>query len=96
MRQGPHQVAQKSTSTTLPACALSGAGSPPTQVSLAMSGAGKFPGGGPMKKHGPTMAQQIAQAIRIFQEQQTGHPPKTIGVDLSDKNLLIVTLDSNG
>ena len=49
-----------------------------------------------MKKHGLAMPQQIAQAIRIFQEQQTGHPPKTIDVDLSDKNLLIVTLDGNG
>ena len=45
-----------------------------------------------MKTHGLTMPQQIAQAIRVFQEQQTGHPPKTVNVALSDDNILIVTL----
>jgi len=44
-----------------------------------------------MKKLDPTMAQQIADAISVFQEQQTGHPPKTVSVVLGG-NMLVVTL----
>jgi uncharacterized protein YbcI len=45
-----------------------------------------------MKEHGLTMPQRIAQAVRVFQEQQTGHAPKTVNVALSDNNMLIITL----
>ena len=44
-----------------------------------------------MKKLEPIMAQQVAQAISDFQEQRTGHPPKTVTVVLSD-DTLVVTL----
>ena len=44
-----------------------------------------------MKKLDPTMAQQVAQAIRVFQEQRTGYPPKAVTVVLSD-DTLVVTL----
>jgi uncharacterized protein YbcI len=44
-----------------------------------------------MKKLDPTMAQQVAQAISVFQEQRTGHPPKAVTVVLSD-DTLVVTL----
>ena len=35
-----------------------------------------------MKKLDPTMAQQVAQAISVFQEQRTGHPPKAVTVTI--------------
>jgi len=44
-----------------------------------------------MKKLDPSMAQQVAQAISVFQEQRTGHPPKAVTVVLSD-DTLVVTL----
>ena len=44
-----------------------------------------------MNKVDPTMAQQVAQAIRVFQERRTGHPPKAVTVVLSD-DTLVVTL----
>ena len=43
------------------------------------------------KKLDPTMAQRVAQAISVFQEQRTGYPPKAVTVVLSD-NTLVVTL----
>jgi uncharacterized protein YbcI len=44
-----------------------------------------------MKQLDPTMAQQVARAISLFQEQRTGHPPKAVTVVLSD-DTLVVTL----
>ena len=44
-----------------------------------------------MKKLDPTMAQQVAQAISVYQEQRTGYPPKAVTVVLSD-DTLVVTL----
>ncbi len=44
-----------------------------------------------MKKIDPTMAQEVAQAISVFQERRTGHPPKAVTVVLSD-DTLVVTL----
>ena len=44
-----------------------------------------------MKKLDPTMAQQVAEAISVFQEQRTGYPPKAVTVVLSD-DTLVVTL----
>ena len=38
-----------------------------------------------------TMAQQVARAIGVFQEQRTGYPPKAVTVVLSD-DTLVVTL----
>jgi uncharacterized protein YbcI len=44
-----------------------------------------------MKKLDPTMAQQVAEAISVFQERRTGHLPKAVTVVLSD-DTLVVTL----
>ena len=44
-----------------------------------------------MKKFEPTMAQQVAHAISVFQEQRTGYPAKAVTVVLSD-DTLVVTL----
>ena len=44
-----------------------------------------------MKKFEPTMAQQVAHAISVFQERRTGYPPKAVTVVLSD-DTLVVTL----
>jgi uncharacterized protein YbcI len=44
-----------------------------------------------MNKLHPTMAQQVARAISVFQEQGTGFPPKTVTAILSD-DTLVVTL----
>ena len=44
-----------------------------------------------MTKLDPTMAQQVARAISVFQEQRTGYPPKAVTVVLSD-DTLVVTL----
>jgi uncharacterized protein YbcI len=44
-----------------------------------------------MKKLDSTMAQQVAQAISVFQEQRTGYPPKAVTVVLSE-DTLVVTL----
>ena len=42
-----------------------------------------------MNKLDPTMAEQVAQAIRAFQEQRTGYPPKAVTVVLSDETLVV-------
>jgi len=44
-----------------------------------------------MKKLDPTMAQQVAQAVSVFQQRRTGYPPKAVTVVLSD-DTLVVTL----
>jgi len=44
-----------------------------------------------MKKPDPTMAQQVAQAVSVFQQQRTGYPPKAVTVVLSE-DTLVVTL----
>lgn len=44
-----------------------------------------------MKKLDPTMAEQVAHAISVFQEERTGYPPKAVTVVLSD-DTLVVTL----
>ncbi len=44
-----------------------------------------------MKKLDPTMAQQVAQAISVYQEQRTGYRPKAVTLVLSD-DTLVVTL----
>lgn len=44
-----------------------------------------------MKKLDPTMAQQVAHAISVFQAERTGYPPKAVTVVLSD-DTLVVTL----
>ena len=44
-----------------------------------------------MKKLDPTMAEQVAQAISVFQERRTGYPAKAVTVVLSD-DTLVVTL----
>jgi uncharacterized protein YbcI len=42
-----------------------------------------------MEKLDPSVAQQIAQAAIAFQEQRTGHEPKSVAVVLSGDTLLI-------
>ena len=37
----------------------------------------------------PTMAQQLGQAASDFEQQRTGHAPKSVGVILSDHTLVI-------
>ena len=44
-----------------------------------------------MKKLDPTMAQQVAEAISVFQERRNGDPPKAVTVVLGD-DTLVVTL----
>jgi uncharacterized protein YbcI len=44
-----------------------------------------------MKKLDPTMAEQVAHAVSLFQEQRTGYPPKAVTIVLSD-DTLVVTL----
>jgi uncharacterized protein YbcI len=44
-----------------------------------------------MEKLDPTMAQEIAQAISVYQEQRTGHLPNAVTLVLSD-DTLVVTL----
>ena len=44
-----------------------------------------------MMKLDPTMAEQVAQAISVYQEQRTGYPPKAVTLVLSD-DTLVVTL----
>ncbi len=44
-----------------------------------------------MKEPSPTMAQQVAQAVRAFQQRRTGYAPKAVTVVLSD-DTLVVTL----
>ena len=47
-----------------------------------------------MKELDPTMAQQVAQAISVFQEQRTGYPPKAVTVVLSDYTLVVTLHDA--
>ena len=42
-----------------------------------------------MKKSNPTMAQQIAQAASVFEQQKTGRVPKSVTVVLSEDTLVI-------
>ncbi len=44
-----------------------------------------------MKKLNPSMAQQVARAVSVFQQRSTGHSPKAVTVVLSD-DTLVVTL----
>ncbi len=41
-----------------------------------------------MNKLDPTMAQQVAEAISVFQERRTGYPPKAVTVVLSEDTLV--------
>ena len=63
----------------------------PEETELKMCDVRKYPGSSPMKKLDPTMAQQVAQAISVFQEQRTGYPPKAVTTVLSE-DTLVVTL----
>ena len=42
-----------------------------------------------MKKLDPTMAQQVAEAISVFQERRTGFAPKAVTVVLSEETLVV-------
>jgi uncharacterized protein YbcI len=44
-----------------------------------------------MEKSNSTVAQQLAQAARAFQQQRTGHVPKSVAVVLSN-DMLVITL----
>jgi uncharacterized protein YbcI len=44
-----------------------------------------------MKKLDPTMAEQVAQAVGVFQQRQTGYAPKAVTVVLSE-DTVVVTL----
>jgi uncharacterized protein YbcI len=58
---------------------------------FAFGGAGRpqLPGMNPMDKPNSTMAQQIAQAASAFEQQRTGHVPKSVTVVLSGETLVI-------
>jgi uncharacterized protein YbcI len=47
-----------------------------------------------MNKSNSTMAQQVAQAARDFQQQRTGHAPKAISVVLNGETLVITLHDA--
>ena len=47
-----------------------------------------------MKKLDPTMAERVAQAVSVFQEQRTGYSPKAVTVVLSDDTLVVTLHDS--
>jgi uncharacterized protein YbcI len=47
-----------------------------------------------MDKSHPTMAQQIAQAASDFQQQRTGHVPKSVSVVLSEDTLVVTLLEA--
>jgi uncharacterized protein YbcI len=42
-----------------------------------------------MKKLDPTMAQQVAEAVGVFQQRRTGHAPKAVTVVLSEDKLVV-------
>ena len=42
-----------------------------------------------MKQLNPNVAQEVAQAISVFQEQRTGYPPKAVTAVLSDETLVV-------
>ena len=48
----------------------------------------------PMKKLDPTVAQQIAQAVSVFQQRRTGYPPKAVTVVLSEDTLVVTLHDA--
>jgi uncharacterized protein YbcI len=45
--------------------------------------------GNPMESLDPSAAQQIAEAAIVFQQQRTGHEPKSVAVVLSGDTLLV-------
>ena len=47
-----------------------------------------------MKKLDPTMAQQVAQAVSVFQERRTGYSPKAVTVVLSEDTLVVTLHDA--
>jgi uncharacterized protein YbcI len=47
-----------------------------------------------MKKLDPTMAQQVAQAVSVFQQRRTGYPPKAVAVVLSEDTLVVALHDA--
>lgn len=47
-----------------------------------------------MKKLDPTMAQQVAQAVSVFQQRRTGYPPKAVTVVLSEDTLVVTLHDA--
>lgn len=47
-----------------------------------------------MKKLDPTMAQQVAEAVSVFQQRRTGHPPKAVTVVLSEDTLVVTLHDA--
>jgi hypothetical protein len=49
-----------------------------------------------MQKLDPTMAQQVARAISVFQQQRTGHLPKAVTVVLSDDTLVVTLHEALG
>ena len=55
-----------------------------------MNGRGP-PEGTPVDEHQPGMAQQIARAARAFEQETTGHRPRSVTVVLSD-DALVITL----
>lgn len=46
------------------------------------------------KKLDQTMAQQVAEAVRAFQYKQTGHPPRTVTIVLSQDTLVITLYEA--
>jgi uncharacterized protein YbcI len=44
-----------------------------------------------MRESNPTMAQQVARAASVFQQQSTGHAPKSVTAVLNE-DTLVVTL----
>ena len=42
-----------------------------------------------MKQIDPTMAQQVAQAVSVFQQERTGYAPKAVTVVLSEETLVV-------
>ena len=47
-----------------------------------------------MKKPDLTMAQQVAQAVGLFQQRRTGHAPKAVTVVLSEDTLVVTLHES--
>lgn len=46
------------------------------------------------KKPHLTMAQQVAEAARAYQQERTGHAPRTVTVVLSDDTLVVTLYDA--
>lgn len=47
-----------------------------------------------MEKSNSTMAQQLGQAAKAFEQQRTGHAPKSVGVVMSGEVLVITLHDA--